>query len=279
MNSNFVSSGLLAVAVAAACLVVMPLWQKLAEGVLYGQLSRLAALGISRSGWERLVSFVGGMILLSLVIGATTGTIILAIAICFLLLLTIPVLLSGYISRKEARIRQQIVEACGAISNSCRAGLALPDAFRVAARETLEPFATTLSQIDVEYSHGRNLEDVLQDVRKRLDLDEFTLFASAILACWERGGNLPRTLERIAQSLQEHHRLEKKIETDTAEGKKVVTVLAVFPIIFLIGFLFLYPAGTLLFFTTLFGQLTLVFIAVIIFVAIRWSGSIIAIDA
>ncbi|MBL8852851.1 MAG: type II secretion system F family protein [Planctomycetaceae bacterium] len=267
------------IAAGTGLLLILPIWEWLAQRLLQADLKRLVDLDITHHSWAQVIRLTGFLLVFALVVGWLTQTLILAIAFCVIVLLVLPVTLHAYLLRQQAKIRGQLVEACVAIANSCRAGLSLPDAFQVASGEVAEPFRLSLQRVHTEYTHGRNMEEVILDVRNRLRLDEFNLFASAVLTCWDRGGNLSKTLERIALSLQEHHRLEKKIESDTAEGKRVVKVLAIFPVIFLLGFVFLYPSGTLLYFTSIGGQIMLILIAAVIFGAIVWSDKIVAIDA
>src|SRR6185369_12402346 len=97
-----------------------------------------------------------------------------------------------------------------------------------------------------------------------MQLDSFTLFASAVLVAIERGGKLTEALEKISHSLQENQRLERKIEADTASGRQVVLILAAFPFLFLALFSFLEPEGVSYLFTTLAGQM--IFVAIVVLV-------------
>ena len=277
--TDYASSVFVGLTATSIAYFFIPIWDSLSRQIVGGYFDRLDELDLPTAGWRNTIRVIGSLILASIILGVITGTAILAIAFSGIMIFLMPILLSGFIARETSRIRGQIVEACVAISNACRAGLALPEAIKVASQEADMPMAKTLERINLEYAHGRSLPDVLHDAKCKLNLNEFSLFTAAVLTCWDRGGNLPLTLDRISTSLQEHHRLEKKIESDTAEGKKVVSILSVFPILFLVAFIFLYPAGTMLYVTTISGQLMLVGIAVIIFGAIQWSGKIVAIDS
>ena len=90
----------------------------------------------------------------------------------------------------------------------------------------------------------------------------------------ERGGRITEALERISRSLQENQRLERKLEADTESGRKVVVMLAAFPAVFLGLFYFLNPEGTALLFTTILGQVVLVFVIVMVYAAVRWANRI-----
>ena len=78
-----------------------------------------------------------------------------------------------------------------------------------------------------------------------------------MLVSLERGGRITDALERISHSLQETQRIERKLEVDTASGKKVVYILTGFPLFFLGISYFMNPAGTATVFHSLLGQLIL----------------------
>ena len=278
MTIQILSSILVGTCVACAALVLMPLWNMLILNLSEFYLKRVEDLGLPRTELMRIIQMSGAVVVLLLLLGWLSGTILIAAAIIGLMLLILPFYFSSFLNRQVMRLRHQVAEAAVAVSNSCKAGLALPGALDIAAQEAPQPMAKILSRVVSEYNLGRPMELVLSDTRKRLNVDEFTLFTAAILACWEQGGDLPVTLERIAASLKEHQRLQKKIESDTAEGRKVIQVLSIFPMLFLGAFAFLYPSGISLFFSTISGQITLIFIILAICGAIYWSQQIMSID-
>ena len=111
-----------------------------------------------------------------------------------------------------------------------------------------------------------------------LNIDSFTLFASAVLVSLERGGRITDSLERISHSLQEVQRIERKLEVDTASGKKVVYILTGFPIFFLGLSYFMNPEGTATVFQSLLGQLVLLVIIGLCYFSFRWSQKILTIE-
>lgn len=187
-------------------------------------------------------------------------------------------LMEGAITGRKIRLRDQLVGAGVALANSCRAGLSLPQAFAEVSREIPDPLAAEFKRISRDYSAGRPFAESLTDVKVRMDLDSFTLFASAILVCLQAGGNMTVALERISASLQENQRLERKLEADTAAGKSVVMILTAFPWVFLAGFYLFEPEGTTLMFTTIPGQIVVVAIGALVYVSYRWAMKILNVN-
>jgi tight adherence protein B len=165
-----------------------------------------------------------------------------------------------------------------ALANTSRAGLSLAQGLETVGQETPEPLASELRRIVREYRHGRPLAEAIRAAKERLRIDSFTLFASAILVSLERGGRITDALERISHSLQETQRIERKLEVDTASGKKVVYILTGFPLFFLALSYVMNPAGTATVFQSLLGQVVLLVVIALSYVSFRWSQKILAIE-
>ena len=200
------------------------------------------------------VSVAGSFLVLAFVL----GTIPIAITVVLLLLFAPRWILKFVIARRQELLRDQLVGGTIALSNACRAGLSLAQGLESVGREVPYPLAHELQRIVNEYQHGRSLSEAITSTRQRLNLDSFTLFASALCVSLARGGRITESLERIGQTLQDNQRVERKLESETASGRKVVLLLALFPFVFLAGFYFMHPEGTSLVFQSLLGQLVLV---------------------
>ena len=129
-----------------------------------------------------------------------------------------------------------------------------------------------------DYRRGRPLADAILAVNQRLDLDSFRMFSAAILVNLDRGGRIGDTLVRISRSLEENQRLERKLEADTAGGRKLILILGAFPLLFLAGFSALDPQGTGAHFRGLPGQVVLIVVLLLILAAVKVAGKILAIS-
>ncbi len=273
--SNLMTSGLVGVAVASLAIAFLPAWYYLMSSLCRESLERINDYGLDDKWVKISIRFGGLMAIGILAAGALLNALLVAIVIVGLMAVAVPLMVGGYANRKSNQLRQQIAIAAEAVANASDAGVALPGAIAIAAKEVPKPMSNILSDMVAKHDFGIPVLDVFRSTKDRLKIDEFTLFSAAISVCEERGGDRPLTLRRIAKSLDEHQRLQRKIESDSAEGRKVIQVLGIFPIIFLIVFAFLYPSGTQLFLTSLAGQITLVGIMLGICGAIFWSRRII----
>jgi tight adherence protein B len=201
-----------------------------------------------------------------------------ALAAVYLVYVAPRIILDFMIRRRRALLRDQLVAATIALSNTSRAGLSLPQGLETVAKETPEPLAMELRRMVHEYKHGRPLPESLRATKDRLRIDSFTLFASALLVSLERGGRITEALERISHSLQEIQRIERKLEVDTASGTKVVYLLTAFPLFFLGLSYITNPSGTATVFQSWSGQVILLIVIALAYFSFRWSQRILAIE-
>ena len=85
---------------------------------------------------------------------------------------------------------------------------------------------------------GKPLEQTLVEAKQRLRSENFALFAAALMASHESGGRLNETVERIAQSVLELQRLERKVLSETAQARKSAVYMADRPGLYSGGLLF-----------------------------------------
>lgn len=273
------SSLLLVVAIAFAALWLTPYWDLLAEWQMGALTSRFKQLGMSATAlktalraWGAIT--IGVFCLLWIVMSSAP----LAIVMTFLAYVAPRHVLDILIRRRSLKLRRQLVGACVGIGNAVRAGLSLPQSIDSVCEVTEKPLVDELRRITFRFNRGRTLRAAIADVRVRLNLEPFTLFANAIDVAQERGGNLSEVLERISISLQELQRLEQKVEADTSAGRQAVLLLSIFPLGFLAFFAILDIHSVSLLFTNFAGQCVLACVIMLIYAGTRWASKIVNIE-
>jgi tight adherence protein B len=269
------------IAFAAGCLAGLSIggvWDDAARRYLSDLYPTLEALSVDSSRYRTYLRWWGICLVGSLlVVGFALNMVPIAAAVMLLVFLAPRWIVQAVISRRRSLLRDQMVGGTVALANASRAGLSLAQALETVSRETPPPLATELRQIVNEYEHGRTLAAAIRAARERLQLDSFTLFASALQVSLERGGRITDSLERISHSLRENQRVERQLEAQTASGRRVVWILAVFPFLFLAGFFFLHPSGTLLLFQSLIGQGVVLAVIGLTMLSVWWSNRILSI--
>ena len=254
-------------------------WDLISQHYIADLQPMVESLSLDQKHIQSLLRWWGISLALSfLVLTFVLGMFPIALAVAVLLLLAPRWLLRLMIKRQRTRLRDQLVGGTTSLANACRAGLSLAQGLETVSSEVPQPLATEFQRIVSEYQHGRSLSEAITTTKERLRLDSFTVFASAVCVSLQRGGRITESLERIGSTLQENQRIERKLEAETASGRKVVVLLALFPFVFLGGFYLMHPEGTVLVFQSLIGQFVLLAVIGLVVASVAWSNRILAIE-
>jgi tight adherence protein B len=148
----------------------------------------------------------------------------------------------------------------------------------ILAGQCPRPVSDEFRQIVGEYQMGKPLERTLTEAKERLKSDNFSLFAAALLASRKSGGRLNETVDRIAHSVLELQRLERKISVETAQARRSAIYMAIVPVLLLGVYYFVDPVNTVLLFTTVPGQILLSIAIALVVIAYVWAQIILRPD-
>lgn len=176
------------------------------------------------------------------------------------------------------KIEDQMADAMVTLANAVRAGLSLAQSLEILAAQCPRPINAEFRQIVAEYNLGKPLDRTLIEAKERLKSENFALFAAALLASHEHGGRLNETVERIAGSVLELQRLERKVLSETAQARKSAVYMALSPAVFLVALYFLDPENTSALFTQPVGHLLLGMAIVLNVVAYIWARALLRPD-
>ncbi len=185
-----------------------------------------------------------------------------------------------YFVRRWAHLRRQLIDdqmadAMVSLASAIRAGLSLPQSLEILANQSPRPISQEFQQIVGEYQMGKTMEKCLDEARERLRSENFALFAAAMQASRSSGGRLNETVERIAVSVREMQRLERKIQADTSQARTSAFYMALVPIAILAIYYFVVdPESTSRLFTSVLGQIFLCTSLVLNLVAYLWARQI-----
>ncbi len=201
--------------------------------------------------WTIVVGMTAAVLLVA------AGSVVFAITAAVLL-----VSLPWYVLRRLAETRRlliedQLADAMVSLSNAIKAGLSLAQALEILARQSPQPISQEFQQIVGEYQLGKDLEQCLKEAKTRLKSENFALFAAALEASRQSGGRLNETVERIATSVRELQRLERKVRSETAQARTSSLYMALAPLGILLMNYFIDPVHTRMLFTEVPGQIIL----------------------
>ncbi len=266
------SMGLAAALLAYACRDYVAIGFQKVERDLAGKLRRLRAstrhLRKYLLAWlvAIAVSFAGFWFLLDNFTFAVLASVFLIAAPWYLL--------HRLAERRRQKIEDQLADAMVTLASAVRAGMSLAQSLEIMAAQCPNPIKAEFHQIVAEYKLGKPLEQTLTEARERLKSENFALFAAAMLASYESGGRLNETVERIAQSVLELQRLERKVTSETAQARKAAVYMAVTPAFILLVYWFVDPQNTRLLFTTTLGHFILAIAVVLDALAYLWARRI-----
>jgi tight adherence protein B len=153
----------------------------------------------------------------------------------------------------RSRLRKldgQISQCVTSMANSMRAGLTLVQAITRLSEQAPQPIKGEFKIMANQYGYGADMETVLKSTKERLKLDNFNLFASALLLNREMGGDISETLTRISKSLDKLREMRKTVEAHTSEGRTNIKVLLIAPVVMLLMLSLVDSKGVLMLFTT-----------------------------
>ncbi len=187
-------------------------------------------------------------------------------------------LLRRMADRHRHKLEDQLADAMVMLANAVRAGLSLAQSLEILAAQCPKPINAEFHQIIAEYNLGKPLERTLVEAKQRLRSENFALFAAALLASHESGGRLNETVERIAQSVLELQRLDRKVMAETAQARKSAMYMAMAPPVILVVYYFVDPVNTTLLFTHMVGHIVLAIAATLNVLAYFWARLILSPD-
>ena len=181
-------------------------------------------------------------------------------------------------SKRRKAIEGQLPDAVRQISSSVAAGMTLVQAIERLAERAATPIRAEFRIMANHWNLGSDMTAIIEEARRRLNLANFNLFASAVVVNQRMGGNVTETLNQLADALDEIDRMKKRIKVETAEGRTNVKVLLVVPLVML-GFITLIDREAVgMLFTTTLGQIMLGVALALTVTGFAWAWRIVHAD-
>ncbi len=133
-----------------------------------------------------------------------------------------------------AKIEEQLPDALTVLANSAKAGLSLAQALQQVAKHSQPPVSQEFAVIVQQVNMGWDLGRAIEAARTRLGSRNFSLVATALQVNREKGGNLPEALDTMSGSLKEIWRVEQRLITASAEGRKAIWLISGMPIFIMV---------------------------------------------
>jgi tight adherence protein B len=180
--------------------------------------------------------------------------------------------------RRLDKLENQLVSGIVTLASGVRAGLNLVQSIELCARDGPNPLRQEFAHLIREYEYGVPLEQAMENAATRIGSGDFRLLFAALQTHRERGGDLGETLDRIAESIREIQRLEKRVQTLTAQGRTTARWLGAMPLVVGTIYYLIEPSAVMSLFNESTGNAILLGIVLMNILGFLWIKKIVAID-
>jgi tight adherence protein B len=133
--------------------------------------------------------------------------------------------------RRRQKFNIQLVEALGSMSNAMRAGFSINQAFETIVQTGDKPISQEFGVMLQQMRVGMNFFEALQSLDQRVGSDDLTLVVTAIDIARRTGGNLTEIFDKISLTIRERMRIERRVQTLTAQGRLQGIIVASMPVV------------------------------------------------
>lgn len=151
----------------------------------------------------------------------------------------------GYVSpkllmKKKVKVRIQrfnesLPDMISTIIGSLRSGYSFSQAFKTVVEECDGPVKDEIMLLLNELNYGITMEEALHHLNSRMPSKDLELMIQAVLIQRQVGGNLAGVLEIIVGTIRERNRIQRQVQTLTAQGRLSGRVIGALPVV--LGFM------------------------------------------
>ena len=165
--------------------------------------------------------------------------------------------LSSMQARRAGEFTRQFPEIVDQIVRLSAAGVPPLEAIAVVAEDASDPVKPVLRNVCDGLAGGLDADTALVTVARRVRLAEFTMFTSVIGLQRRAGGGVSAAFSNLSAALRQRRSTAMKAHASTAQTRLTLLVLAVMPIVVLVGQSFISPDSVTMLFDTDGGNLLL----------------------
>lgn len=173
------------------------------------------------------------------------------------------------IDKRRKLLTIQMQDALLNVADALRSGHVIGEAIKIVGYESPYPIGDEFTRASREMEAGKTLEAALQDLKRRIDIADFTMAINAVEIQYEVGGKLEPLLRNMVKVISDRQELKKEIEKTIASSKMVGIVLLCAPIFFAVVFTSLNKEQFNEMFTNWMGQVMII-IAILCYIIAAW---------
>jgi tight adherence protein B len=143
--------------------------------------------------------------------------------------------------RRIARFTELLPDTIDVMVRAIRVGYPLPAALSLVAREIPDPVGPEFAFTAEEIAFGQDVRTAVQNLYRRVGLDDLVFLVVAINVQTQTGGNLAEILARLSRLLRNRTKLQLKIRALSADGRISALVLSIMPFVLFVGISLIAP--------------------------------------
>ena len=136
------------------------------------------------------------------------------------------------VAKRKARFSDQLLDAINLLSSSLKGGLSLLQAVEVVVEEMPPPISQEFGLVVRENKMGITIEESLNRLYKRMQLEDLRLVINSVLVARETGGDLTKVFSRLSVTIRDNRKLQDNIKTLTLQGRMQAAIMSVLPFLF-----------------------------------------------
>ena len=153
-------------------------------------------------------------------------------------------------AKREAEFIRQFPEIVDQVVRLAGAGVPPVEALAVVTEDATEPVKPVLREVCDTLTAGLDADRALRMTAERVRLAEFTLFAAVLRLQRRAGGGISGAFSNLSETLRERNKSVLKARAATAQTRFTLIILAVMPVVVLMGQQFVSPTSVELLFGT-----------------------------
>jgi len=137
--------------------------------------------------------------------------------------------LKGLKVKRIKRFSEQLPDALDIMVRSLQAGHPISAAVSLVSKEMPDPMGTEFGIAVDEMTYGLDMREALENMGRRIELQDFQYVVVSINIQHETGGNLAEVLHNLSMVIRDRFRMFKKIRALSSEGRMSAVVLSFLP--------------------------------------------------
>lgn len=137
--------------------------------------------------------------------------------------------------KRIQKFEEQLPDAIDTIKRALKAGHPLGASIKFVADELPNPVAEEFELVFGDINYGNDVRRAMLGLLSRVPSVTVMALVTAILVQKETGGNLAEILEKISTVIRGRFKLQRKVQSYTAEGRMSAWVLALVPLVLFVA--------------------------------------------